>query len=130
MNLDIKLNRLQLTQNIQTDYSYFNSVAYKVFSDFLVYAKITSCITEIVQLGNILFSYESNPDSSDMIQYYQQLLNSTSECITESNNVISQIPKDNPDGNNFKIILQALIVNCEQIQAIIPTTKQAKGGLK
>ena len=118
-DISTNLNNLKLVTSTQVDLSYFNSLVGQVFSDPGVYANIQSDVQFINQIGGQLFNYFSNPEPSTQKIWYVALASGLSQSITDANNLITQIPSDNPRRTDLTTVLNTFIVDCQAIQKII-----------
>jgi hypothetical protein len=119
-NIPLNLDNLKLVTTTQVDLSYFNSIVGYLFKDPSVYANITSDVQFINQIGSQLFNYFSNQDPAAQKVWYIALASGCNQTIVDANNLIKQIPSDNPKGLDLAVVLNILITDCQSIQKIIP----------
>jgi hypothetical protein len=119
-DISTNMSNLKLINDTQVDLSYLNSVAPLVFSDPRVYSTVQIDIQFITQMGNQLFNYYANPDPDTQHIWYVALASGLTQAITDTNNVIGQIPSGNSKGPELEIVLNSFIADCQAIQNIIP----------
>ena len=122
-DMQTNINNLKLVGRTQVDLSYFNSIYPLVFSNPTVLplcSAIQMDIQFINQMGNQLFNYYTDPDPSSRNIWYVALASELTQAMTDSNNLIAQIPQDNSKGPQLATVLNAFIADSEAIQQIIP----------